>query len=250
MIKIRYPRLVKFKKKNKNLILFAKLSAIFYISIGTLSYLNTNTEAYLNVNKKANIVLESGYWEETKDIWNPESLDFLNINNQIINSCEPIEIFTIIKNSSTSDMTGNLQYEVFYTSSGNPVEGVKEAEGKIDMLKANQTAKLSYIASKSGIYQFKTLQIPDNNNVFSNGHDLWSGTIQVKCNQNILNDSEDLKTNQKDGEGKAIAEPSKKDSRGEAIAEPSKEDSDGDTNVETSQEVGKDNPLLETPEEE
>lgn len=175
MIKIRYLRLAKFKKKNQKLKLATQIVAIWYIAFISIGYLTTNTDAYFNANHQVPINIQAGFWDESKLSFTKKGNDNLN---EFICPVNEFEISTVIKNVGTTDMYSEGSYEVYFIENGQPSEnGTKVAEGKIAKLLAGQEIILTQKVTSEGFYMFKTFE--DNGQYKVKV--IWSEKIKVKC---------------------------------------------------------------------
>jgi YqxM protein len=175
MIKIRYPRLAKFRKKNQKLKVTTQIVAIWYIAFFSIGYLTSNTAAYFTANDKEFIEIQAGYWDESK-------LDFIKKGNDNLNEficpTDEFEISTVIKNIGETDMFRDGKYEVYYVETGEPrVNGSKVAEGIIPKLLKGQDTILTQKVTKEGFYMFKTFEDSGQNSEIV----IWSEKIKVKC---------------------------------------------------------------------
>jgi YqxM protein len=175
MIKIRYPRLAKFRKKSQKLKLAAQIVAIWYIGFFSLGYLTSNTAAYFTSNDEKSVNIQAGYWDESK-------LDFIKKGNDNLNEficpTSEFEISTVIKNIGKTDMFREGTYEVYFIANGQPsVNGSKVAEGNISKLLAGQELVLTQKVTSEGFYMFKAFEDSGQNNE----KEIWSEKIKVKC---------------------------------------------------------------------
>lgn len=175
-MKIRYTRVKKFSKKSYGLIIWVQILTILYTIVVGTAFLTSNTEAYFNDNSQVTGIIQAGFWENE---WDKSSLKFPGVNDQLFESCGPKEISVQVSNTG-SDMKGPSQYEVYYISKGNPMNGEKVGEGIIDPILANQSGTLKFTATKPGNYKFRALQRPNHGHK-AERQDLWSETITINC---------------------------------------------------------------------
>jgi YqxM protein len=87
-------------------------------------------------------------------------------------------IFADVKNDSNSHMKGTSTYFVYFNSNGNPNNWIILESGTISDLRKNNTQRLTYNPTQSGLYKFKALQRPG----YTGDIDPWSLEINVTCN--------------------------------------------------------------------
>lgn len=190
---IRHMRIKKFRSKNLSMVIVTKILVIVMLFTVGLSYLTSNTGAYYNDTATARGIFTAGFWEEVLEKWDKSSLKFIEPKKDItVTSCNPITISATIKNTG-NDMQGSTEYIVYHVMKGNPMNGEKVYEGKINPIKKNETINLEYSTSKAGNYKFKALQRPGHGNKYDVRHELWSETITVQCKESSKkNNGEDL----------------------------------------------------------
>jgi YqxM protein len=175
MIKIRYLRLSKFRRKNQNLMLTSQIVAIWYLVFISIGYLTSNTGAYYSAQDQESIEIQAGYWDESKLQFIKKGNDNLN---EFICPTNEFEISTIIKNVGKTDMFSDGTYEVYYVENGQPsVNGNKVAEGKISKLLKGQELVLTQKVTSEGFYMFKAFEDSGQNKEKV----IWSEKIKVKC---------------------------------------------------------------------
>lgn len=175
MIKIRYPRLAKFRKKNQKLKIATQIVAIWYIAFISIGYLTSNTGAYFTSYDNESTKIQAGYWDESK-------LEFIKKGNDNLNEficpTSEFEISTVIKNVGKTDMFMEGTYEVYYVENGQPSKNsIKVAEGNISKLLVGQELVLTQKVTSEGFYMFKAFEDPGQNNE----KEIWSEKIKVKC---------------------------------------------------------------------
>lgn len=173
---------------NKRFIFVLKLALIWYLCIFSAGYLTSQTGAVFTDQKQINGVITAGTWESNEPE-NPDDeekqdnskLTFLSKGNQNIKVCEPVSIEVEIKNEGKGDMKRDSSYEVYYIEQGNPKQNgekvkLAEDEGVIPALKQEDSTKLTYQASKEGMYVFFANQSDDQHK-----ENTWSEKIIVHC---------------------------------------------------------------------
>jgi YqxM protein len=174
MIKIRYPRLAKFRKKNQKLMLASKIVAIWYITFISIVYLTSNTGAYFTAQDQESFEIQAGYWDYSKLQFIKKGNDNLN---EFIFPTNEFEISTIIKNVGETDMFRDGTYEVYYVENGEPsVNGFKVDEGNISKIQAGQELVLTQKVTSEGFYMFKAFEDTGQNKEKV----IWSEKIKVK----------------------------------------------------------------------
>src|SRR5690625_3091833 len=221
---------------NKRFIFVLKLALIWYLCIFSAGYLTSQTAAYFTDQKQINGVITTGTWEsdgpehpgeEEKE--DNSELTFPSNGNQEIEICEPVNIEVKIINEGESDMKRNSSYKVYYIEQGNPKNGEKvklaEDEGVIPALKQGETTKLTYQASKKGMYMFLAKQSGDQQK-----ENTWSEKIIVHCPP-----GQETKTNEN-------AEDTKKQKQEQAV-EDAEKDSEAKVSIkdkaEDTEEIGR-----------
>ncbi|MBV7508062.1 amyloid fiber anchoring/assembly protein TapA [Bacillus sp. sid0103] len=219
MIKIRYPRLAKFRKKNQKLILAIQIVAIWYIAFITIGYLTSSTGAYFTSNDIESTEIQAGYWDESKLKFIKKGNDNLN---EFICPANEFEISTVIKNVGKTDMFRDGTYEVYYVENGQPsVNGSKVAEGKISKLLEGQELVLTQKVTSEGFYMFKTSE----NSGQKEEKVIWSEKIKVKCKASNSPEKEDKVEGEKgttEKESVESSESSEKDDKPK-VEEPKEE---------------------------
>ncbi|MGX6442456.1 amyloid fiber anchoring/assembly protein TapA [Neobacillus sp. K501] len=175
MIKIRYPRLTKFRRKNQKLKLIIQIVAIWYIAFISIGYLTSSTGAYFIAKDEKSISIQAGIWDESKLSFTKKGNDN---QNEFICPVNEFEISTVIKNGGTTEMTSDGLYEVYFIENGQRNEnGTKVAEGKIAKLQVGQEIILTQKVTSEGFYIFKTFEDTGQNKEKV----IWSEKIKVKC---------------------------------------------------------------------
>ncbi len=181
--KIRNPRINKFRKQNWKSFVVMKVFSICILFSFSLMYLTGNTAAYFNDHSAVTGIFTVGFWEEVIEKWDKSSLEFIQPKKEVsITSCEPTVISTTIKNTG-KDMQGTTEFNVYYSSNGNPMKGEGIHKGVVKQIKNKQTEVLGFQASVAGNYKFKALQRPGHGNKYDSKHELWSETIIVECKE-------------------------------------------------------------------
>lgn len=226
MVKIRYPRFAKFRKKNQKLKLTIQIVTILYIAFISIGYLTSNTSAYYTANDNETIFIQAGYWDESKLQFIKKGNDNLN---EFICPVNEFEISTVVKNIGKTDMLSDGTYEVYYVENGEPnVNGIKVAEGNIAKLVKGQKLALTQKVTSEGFYMFKTFE----NSGQNKENVIWSEKIKVKCKP--ANSPKEDKAEGEKGttenqdkltEGPTVEEPMEEAVKEESIPEP------GDENV-------------------
>jgi YqxM protein len=175
MIKIRYHRLAKFRRKKQKLKLIIQIVAIWYITFISIGYLTSNTGAYFTANDEKTVNIQAGFWDESKLEFTKKGNDN---RNEFICPVNEFEISTVIKNVGTTDMFSDGSYEVYFIENGEPNgNGSKVADGKISKLQVGQELVLTQKVTSEGFYMFKTLEDAGQNKEKV----IWSDKIKVKC---------------------------------------------------------------------
>nr|WP_275576997.1 amyloid fiber anchoring/assembly protein TapA [Thalassobacillus pellis] len=204
-------KIKKFRRKNRSLAIPIKLVSILYLLTVILSLATSDTGAFFHSRSNTTSTIQAGHWVE-EPLWDKSSLKFEKADSKTIEAvmnqeCGPLEISTIITNVG-SDMKGSTEYEVYFAKKGNPKKGKKISENKIEIIKANQSTKLQFVAKEPGNYKFHALQRPGHGNKENERHDLWSETITVLCKK--AEKKQTLAPDQSDSqEEKAKEEPKK-----------------------------------------
>ncbi|SDP76515.1 TasA anchoring/assembly protein, partial [Litchfieldia salsa] len=87
-----------------------------------------------------------------------------------------VELFAYIKNGGSGDMRGTVNYEVYFSTSGNPKNGSIIGSGQVGPLVSGVTATINHVPKIGGIFMFKVYQ--------EEGHpgigELWSEQIVIE----------------------------------------------------------------------
>lgn len=185
---------IKQVEKARLNILVIKVISIIYLICFTCIYLTSNTGAQFTDTSIHKQLIQAGEW------WDGSSLVFLNKEDQVINSCEPVELQTEVYNDSKHAMYGSTEYEVYHVSSDgvdHSLEiGDKISEGvmNIDVIRANETSMLTYTVIDPGDYFFKAYQRPSYNHNELERTSIVSEIITVTCSE--VADNKDLTNEQ------------------------------------------------------
>lgn len=176
LIKIRYPRLAKFRRKNRKKTFLAQVVIFSYVLFMSMGFLTSYTGAYFNDSHVVSNKIQAG-------IWDYSMLDFPKKGNDNLNefSCQEtaFEISTVIKNIGMTKMFAVSTYEIYYLENGDPSseKGSKIAEGEIPKLLAGQEMELKHFVPYEGFYMFKALEKPGQ----EDEKIIWSEKIKVNC---------------------------------------------------------------------
>lgn len=192
-------------RRKKRLLLFTKITIVFYLLIFSFSYLTGGTVAYFNTSGNVGITFEAGSW------FDGSRLEFTGKGNQTIKSCPEVEISADIINQGFN-MVGPSKYEVYYIKNGEPRVGgaVVFSKGVIDPLNKGEETKLSYIATEEGFYRFKSLQ---RDGYEGKDSEIWSEKIKVECkdsqakNENAIDSTVDQDVQSEKSTSKDQPEP-------------------------------------------
>lgn len=167
-------------KKIRESILITKIFVIFYIVCLGLIYLTSHTEAQFTGTRVDNQVIQAGEW------WDGSSLIFNSTDDQIIESCEPVELAVEIKNDSMFAMYGTTEYEVYNTSligesSLEIGNSVSDGDLEIAIIEPGETSTLTHTVSTPGDYVFIAYQRPKYNNNEAERASIMSELLTVTC---------------------------------------------------------------------
>ncbi|WP_068673109.1 amyloid fiber anchoring/assembly protein TapA [Oceanobacillus sp. Castelsardo] len=159
-------RLKKFKSKYRGFWLIAKIAMIWYLLLFSATYFTSTTSAVFSSKVAPKGSIEASDWLKGQ-----YELQF-DMSGNPHRTCS---IETTVKNTGPGDMEENVKFDVFYVENGNPVKGEKVGEGRINALKSEESAKVSYEANKTGKYVF----IVDEKDI-----KVESKKFNVECNPN------------------------------------------------------------------
>ncbi|MDL4838938.1 amyloid fiber anchoring/assembly protein TapA [Aquibacillus rhizosphaerae] len=221
---MRSSRLMRYRKKYKNLIIVAQIVAIWYITLVSAAVLTSSTGAYFNETNKVGTTVQVGTW------WDGSDLEFTGIPTQNVKSCPQTEISVELKNNGFT-MIDSTDYEIYYVENGNPKQnGVKIAEGSLVLIKAGEVTSLTYDADKEGSYMFKAYQVPGYNDDYESRQEIWSEKVMVKCLKVETKEKEkkqpekpaEIKESVTTPEPKETKEDSVPDKKEDSVVEPEK----------------------------
>ncbi len=182
---------------------------ILYAALFSISQLTSNTSAFFNHSSAVNTSISTGFW------WDGSDLLFIGKGNQNLNdSCPPVDFSVDIKNNGYS-MIGPTNYEIFYIENGNPKNGEKVSEGKLEAMQADDVTTISYQAEDEGFYVVKAYQRPDYEG--ESEEVIWSEKIKVKCPEK---DKKNEKEKQSDEVDSLEGEDLENESSEEDLVEP------------------------------
>ncbi|WP_404429226.1 amyloid fiber anchoring/assembly protein TapA [Sutcliffiella horikoshii] len=150
-------RTTKYRRKSKQIILFMKFLAIWYILVFTGTYLTSTTGAAFNDIEQIKNHLHTKWdveeEEETPppDDWDKSSLEVLSIQA----SCE--KVVATVKNGG-SDALGPIPYEIRWSEKGNAKDGEVLETGEISSLAAGGDIEITHIPTKNGKYRISVEQ--------------------------------------------------------------------------------------------
>lgn len=150
-------RTTKYRRKGKQIILFMKFLAIWYILVFTGTYLTSTTGAAFNDIEQIKNHLHTKWdveeEEETPppDDWDKSSLEVLSIQA----SCE--KVVATVKNGG-SDALGPIPYEIRWSEKGNAKDGEVLETGEISSLAAGGEIEITHIPTKNGKYRISVEQ--------------------------------------------------------------------------------------------
>lgn len=194
---LRSTRLRKFRKKYQPLIICFKAVIVLYMVIFSASYVTTDTVAYFDDTNVSAVTITAGTWEDEQDKGEKEnvkdevkeeledrsSLAFVNQEATASETC-PAHMEVEVTNTGDGPMRTKGFYEVYYVEDGHPEDdgeklSMENHEGTLEILKEEDTKKLTYETSTSGFYQFVIFQdedAPEKDRV-------WSEVIEVVCEE-------------------------------------------------------------------
>lgn len=173
-------------KKIRKHILIVKIFVIIYSICFALIYLISQTEAQFTNASVQKQVIQAGEW------WDGSNLTFSSSENQIIDSCGPVDLTVEIKNDSTNGMYGASEYEVYNASlkEGDSLEisdRVSDGVLEIGIIEAGETASLTYTVSTPGDYFFRAYQRPKYDNNEAERTSIMSEVLTVTCLEEGIN---------------------------------------------------------------
>ncbi|MCM3692728.1 amyloid fiber anchoring/assembly protein TapA [Neobacillus niacini] len=182
----------KFRTKSKKVIIAAQIVAIWYLLVISGSYLTSNTGAAFNDVEVIENSLHVNWdkYPEDDGVWGNSSLSEVSIRG----TCEE-GIYARFTNTGESVSHELTRYEVYWSQSDNPKNGVVVENGTFPIPDKGEYFDIYYKPLKDGRYNIKAYHETGHANGNGNGTGPWSGEITITgCNNPIEGDGNGTQT--------------------------------------------------------